>query len=352
MNPTHQIKILVVDDSPNVRLLLKKLLEVDPAIIVTGLASDPYHAAELMAHEIPDVITLDLQMPRMGGLTFLKKLMNQHPLPVVVVSSFTEDQKDLAMWAYALGASAVITKPVWKSSADLEQYGMQLRDAVIAASFQNMLPGRRLYKEPVRHLSSLPVNEGGVQKLVLMGASTGGTEVIARILGSLQGNIPPVLIVQHMPGEFTGAFAKRLHNECALTVKEAERNEALQNNHVYIANGFYHLVVKKIVNDYVCDLNDGEPVNRHRPSVDVLFRSAAAFADKNMMAVLLTGMGADGAKGLLELRKLGAVCIAQDEKSCAVYGMPREAVLLNAANLVGNPGEIIEWMSKFAEVHD
>jgi len=340
--------VLIVDDSLQVRVLLTRLLEEDPRIVVAGTASDPYEAAHMIAGEVPDVITLDLEMPRMNGLTFLKKLMTQHPVPVVIVSSFTKERKELGLTALALGASDIVTKPDLSGPDDIKSYGARLRDAVYAASMQNVFLHRISQKKILPQRNHPPGKPTDTTRLILIGASTGGTELISRILKSVRPDLPPVLIVQHMPGEFTNVFAKRLDAECELTVKEAEKNDRLLNGHVYIANGFYHLIVKKIANDYVCDLNPGEPVNRHRPSVDVLFNSAAAFAADHVMAILLTGMGNDGAKGLLELKLRGAVCIAQEEKSCAVYGMPREAVLLGAANHVGTPGKIIEWMNNFA----
>lgn len=341
--------MLIVDDSLVVRQSLTEILEEDPVISVIGTASDPYEAAKLIAQEVPDVITLDLEMPRMNGLTFLRKLMSQHPVPVVIVSSFTAERKELGVRALALGAVEIITKPISGRPGEIANYKMQLREAVHTASVQNMRMQRTLQKRLLLNKTVHPVVQPRpvVNKLILMGASTGGTQLIANILKSVRSDLPPVLIVQHMNGEFTNVFARRLDAECALTVKEAGKNELLKNGHVYIANGFYHLVVKKIANDYVCDLEEGELVNRHRPSVDVLFHSAAGFASGNVMAILLTGMGADGARGLLELKHKGAVCIAQDEKSCAVYGMPREAVLLNAVDLIGTPEKIVEWMNNF-----
>lgn len=346
-----KIRVLIVDDIPSVRRSLTEILEGDPLISVAGTASDPYEAARLIAHEVPDVITLDIEMPRMDGLTFLRKLMNQHPVPVVIVSSFVAQRRELGIQALALGAAEIVTKPTSGRPDEMEIYRMQLLEAVHAASMQNTsvlrMMQKRLRTSRKTYLGITSSQPGIERKLILIGASTGGTELITTILKSVRPDLPPVLIVQHMPGEFTGIFAKRLDTESALTVKEAEKNEALKNGHVYIANGFFHLVVKKSANHYVCDLEEGELVNLHRPSVDVLFYSAAAFASKNVMAILLTGMGADGARGLLELKNKGAICIAQDEKSSVVYGMPREAVRLNAVNLTGSPEKIIEWMNNF-----
>jgi two-component system chemotaxis response regulator CheB len=348
LDKSKTVRVLIVEDSLNVRMLLKRLLEEDPVIVVIGSASNPYEAAALIAREVPDVITLDLEMPRMNGLTFLKRLMNQHPLPVVVVSSFTEERRELAIEALALGASEIITKPALPAAEEIINFGIRLREAVHAASIQNLLLRRISQRKVLSAVEYSYRPRTDNNKLILIGASTGGTELISSILKSARPDLPPVLVVQHMPGEFTGVFAKRLNTESSLTVKEAEKNELLRNGHVYIANGFYHLVVKKITNDYVCDLNDGELVNRHRPSVDVLFFSAADFAAENVMAILLTGMGTDGARGMLELKRKGAICIAQEEKSCAVYGMPREAVMLDAVTLTGPPSSIIEWMNNFA----
>lgn len=353
MNGHKKIKVLIVDDSQSIRRSLTMILEEDPRISVIGTAADPYEAAKQIAVVVPDVITLDLEMPRMNGLTFLKKLMNQHPIPVVIVSSFTAGRRELGIRALALGAAGIVTKPRWDQPEEMRDLGMRLRDAVYAASMQNMTKHRAAREKQADKKEEAAVvhyyNQGSANKLILIGASTGGTELISSILRSLRSDLPPILIVQHMPGDFTGAFANRLNAECSLTVKEAGRNEKLLNGHVYIANGFFHLVVKKVANEYVCDLADGELVNRHRPSVDVLFKSASGlFPERQLMAILLTGMGADGARGLLELKQKGAICIAQDEESCAVYGMPREAVLMDAVNMIGSPGKIVEWMNNFA----
>ncbi|MDD4190485.1 MAG: chemotaxis response regulator protein-glutamate methylesterase [Mangrovibacterium sp.] len=350
MATERKIRVLIVDDTPIVRKLMVRMLGEDPVISVAGTASDPYEAARLIAREVPDVITLDIEMPRMNGLTFLRKLMNQYPVPVVIVSSFLAQNRELGIKALSLGAAGIVTKPVSGKPEEMEHFRIQLLEAVRAASAQNMSVLRMLKKRlriSERTYLNVMAVKPGMEKLILIGASTGGTELIATMLKSVRADLPPVLIVQHMPGEFTGIFAQRLNSESTLTVKEAEKNEILENGHVYIANGFYHLVVRKMANYYVCDLKDGELVNLHRPSVDVLFHSAADFASENVMAILLTGMGTDGAKGLLELKNKGAVCIAQDEKSCVVYGMPKEAVLLKAVNLIGTPEKIIEWMNNF-----
>jgi len=295
---------------------------------------------------------LDMEMPRMNGLTFLKKLMKQHPIPVVVISSFTDSSPDLAIRALEMGASEVVNKPRLTSAAEMDEYRIRVCDAVLAAALHG--PSRFRHKQAPAVKTRTEVTTGeqkisGVRKkIILMGASTGGTELISHLLKSLRNDLPPIVVVQHMPGEFTKAYAKRLNEESGFVVKEAEEGDIFRWGCVYIANGFYHLVVKEEVNHYVCGLEGGELVNRHRPSVDVLFYSLAKTNAKNVMGILLTGMGRDGAKGLLELKKKGATCIAQDEKSSVVFGMPKEAINLQAADLVGNPAQIINWINNFA----
>ena len=350
MKQDKKIKVLIVDDSELVRDLLDKILSDDSLFLVVGKAADPYEAAKLITIQVPDVITLDIEMPRMNGLTFLKKIMMQHPIPVVVVSSYTGDRTDIAVRALSLGAAEIVTKPKLNSPDVINEYSIKLKDAIRAASCQDMRRYSVLKEQRnlIKHKK-----DGGVpfdiaeKRLILIGASTGGTILISQLLKVLRNDLPPILIVQHMPGEFTSAFAKRLDSECALVVKEASHHEVLKRGHVYIANGFYHMVVKKAANHYVCDLIEGELVNRHRPSVDVLFNSVAQIASEKTMAILLTGMGADGANGLLKLRNNGAICIAQDEKTSAVFGMPREAAKLNAANLIGSPEMIVKWINNF-----
>jgi two-component system chemotaxis response regulator CheB len=347
----QKIKVLVIDDSALVRNMLKDILDGSNLIEVIGTAGDPYIAAKRISQELPDVITLDIEMPRMDGITFLKKLMKQHPIPVVVISSLTGDRSDLAILALELGASGVVNKPCLTGPSDMEEYKIRVCDAVLAAAMQGPLKFRPKQKQQIKPGTTQveeqkPVGVG--KKIIAIGASTGGTELVSEMLKFLKSGLPPIVVVQHMPGEFTKAFAKRLYQESGLKVKEAEHGDVLQHGHVYIANGFYHLVVKEEPNHYVCELEGGELVNRHRPSVDVLFYSLAKTKAKNVMGILLTGMGKDGARGLLELKKMGAVCIAQDEKSSVVFGMPKEAINLNAADFVGNPTQIINWINNFA----
>ncbi|MGE4586925.1 MAG: chemotaxis-specific protein-glutamate methyltransferase CheB [Mangrovibacterium sp.] len=353
MGQKNKIRVLVVDDSAGIREILTSLLEQDTAIVVLKAVADPYEAAGVIAEEVPDVITLDLEMPRMGGLIFLEKLMNQHPIPVVIVSSFTAERRELGIRALALGAAEVVTKSGFSTPAGLEHFGMLLRNAVRAASMQNVNRHRFFYRKqntkgPKADLFlSGPSADAAVKRIILIGASTGGTGLIAEMLKALRTDLPPILIVQHMPGEFTKSYADRLNADCALPVKEAGKNERLRNGHVYVANGFSHLIVKQVGEDFFCDLLEEKNDNLPRPSVDRLFHSVAVLHGLKVLAVLLTGMGVDGAVGMLELKERGAFCVAQDEKSCAVYGMPREAVRLNAASLVGNPQQIIGCINRF-----
>lgn len=345
-----RFKVLIIEDSAIVQNMLRDILKNEPRLEVMGIAGDPYVAAKKIAEELPDVITLDIEMPRMNGMTFLKKLMRQHPIPVVVISSLTGDRSDLAIRALELGASEVVNKPRLTTKIEIDEYAIRVRDSVLAAAMQQVL---KRHSDSLTNLAkSKPSVEHGrstdlKKKVILIGASTGGTELLSNILKFLRTDLPPIVVVQHMPGEFTAAFAKRLNHESELEVSEAKDGECLKAGHVYIANGYHHLVVNKRTNDYVCSLKDGEMVNRHRPSVDVLFNSMVGPEAKHVMAILLTGMGKDGAKGLLELKKSGAICIAQDEKSSVVFGMPKEAIQLNAVNYVGNPAQIINWINNF-----
>ncbi len=347
-----KIKVLVVDDSMIVQETLTQILNLDAEIEVINTASDPYEAVKKIAEDLPDVITLDIEMPRMDGLTFLGKLMKQHPIPVVVISSIADEGSEKGIRALQLGASEIITKPKLSNSEQFEEYSIRITDAVKAAAMTE----RTKVKSSEKPMSKAVQvkNEAGQssdkpninsEKLILIGASTGGTEVISKILKNIRTNLPGILIVQHMPGEFTKAFSKRLNQECQIFVKEAENGDLIKQGSAYIANGFNHLQVVKAGNALKCKLEMGLLVNRHRPSVDVLFNSASSLPGKNITAILLTGMGSDGAKGLLELQETGAMTIAQDEKSAVVFGMPKEAIKLNAAKMVMNPDELIKYLN-------
>lgn len=346
----RKIKVLIVDDSVTVQNVLQEILEQDPEIEVIGTASDPYEAVAKIAENLPDVITLDIEMPRMDGLTFLRKLMKQHPIPVVVISSVVGEGSENGIWALKLGAREIITKPKLSSLKEREEYNIRIVDAIKAAALTERI---HINNKVSPNLENRSLNQSGLsasesqhsEEVILIGASTGGTEVISKILKGLRSDLPGILIVQHMPGEFTGAFANRLNLESNLHVKEAEHGDIIKRGYVYIANGFNHLSLSRENGLYKCKLEMSELVNRHRPSVDVLFKSASKFAGKNITAVLLTGMGSDGAKGMLELYEIGAHTFAQDEKSSIVFGMPKEAIKLNAAKMIGNPDELVFWLN-------
>jgi two-component system chemotaxis response regulator CheB len=349
-----KIKVLIVDDSISVQNVLQDILACDADIEVIGVASDPYEAVAKIAENLPDVITLDIEMPRMDGLTFLRKLMKQHPIPVVVISSVAGEGSDNGIKALKFGAREIISKPKLSGSEEIEEYSIRIVDAIKAAAMaerilmDNKLSPKLENSQVIQHELSSTTHPNPAElseEVILIGASTGGTEVISRILKGLRRDLPGILIVQHMPGEFTKAFANRLNMECNLHVKEAEQGDAIKRGYVYIANGFNHLSLVRENQLYKCKLEMSELVNRHRPSVDVLFKSASKFEGKNITAVLLTGMGSDGAKGLLELREIGAQTFAQDEKSSVIFGMPREAIKLNAAKMIGNPDELINWLN-------
>lgn len=351
----RKIKVLIVDDSASVRnTLIQILCQDDDDIEVIGTASDPYEAVSKIAENLPDVITLDIEMPRMDGLTFLGKLMKQHPIPVVVISSVASEGSDKGIRALKLGAKEIITKPKLSNQEQLNEYSIRIIDAVKAASMTENIRLKPVKMRQIEHVDSDQMGRtlSGIQnsnlnseKIILIGASTGGTEVISRILKNIRTDLPGILIVQHMPGEFTKAFANRLNTESKLNVKEAEQGDVIQRGYVYIANGFNHLQLIKDNGQYKCRLEMGPLVNRHRPSVDVLFQSAVKFPGKNITAILLTGMGADGAKGMLELKETGAITFAQDEKSSVIFGMPKEAIKLNAARIIGSPDELINLLN-------
>lgn len=349
----RKIKVLIVDDSVSVQNVLQQILDSDPEIEVIGVASDPYEAVAKIAENLPDVITLDIEMPRMDGLTFLSKLMKQHPIPVVVISSVAEEGSDKGIKALKLGASEIITKPKLSNPEQLEEYSIRIVDAVKASAISERIrpnslksqSNARVQVNPQESSTEHPNHSRFSEEVILIGASTGGTEVISKILKGLRSDLPGILIVQHMPGEFTKAFANRLNMESNLFIKEAEQGDVVKRGCVYIANGFNHLQLIKENGMFKCKLEMGELVNRHRPSVDVLFKSASKFQGNKISAVLLTGMGADGAKGMLELHQIGANTFAQDEKSSVVFGMPKEAIKLNAAKKIGNPDELINWIN-------
>lgn len=340
-----KIKVLVVDDSAVVRQTLSAVIESDPALQLMGVASDPYMAARKMLEEVPDVITLDVEMPRMDGLTFLRRIMHQHPIPVVIISSLTEKGTVTGLRALELGAVEIITKPKMDTKTFFEESSIRICDAIRAAAQarlkrkQSVTPSIKV--EPKYSADAvIPSLKTGssmiktTEKIVALGASTGGTEALTDFLQAMPPDSPGIVIVQHMPEEFTRSFANRLNQLCAITVKEAEKNDTIIRGRALIAPGNKHMLVKRSGARYYVEVTDGPLVNRHRPSVDVLFRSVAINAGANAIGVIMTGMGADGAKGLLEMKETGAFTIAQDEKSCVVFGMPHEAIKLGATDKI------------------
>lgn len=338
----EKIGVLIVDDSAVVRQTMSDILSSDPAIEVIGTAGDPFAAAKKIQERTPDVITLDVEMPRMDGLTFLRKLMSQHPMPVVMCSSLTANGTAAMMEALAAGAVDIITKPNMGTKQFLLESSVQICDIVKAAAGarpRKLAPGRA--HPPEQKLTAdvilPPVGRRVLQtteKLICIGASTGGTESLRAFLQVLPADAPGIVIVQHMPEHFTAAFANRLNGLCHVEVKEAADGDRVLVGQVLIAPGNHHLLLKRSGAYYHVKVKDGPLVSRHRPSVDVLFRSAAQEAGSNAVGVILTGMGDDGAKGLLEMRNAGASTIAEDESTCVVFGMPKEAIALGAAEHV------------------
>ena len=333
-----RIRVLIVDDSAVVRQTLSDVLSRDPAIEVIGTASDPFVAAERMREQVPDVITLDIEMPRMDGLTFLQKIMRQHPIPVVICSTLAEEGAQSTLKALEYGAVDIIAKPRLGTKQFLEESSMILCQAVKAAAGARLRvasPSRAV--EPKLTADAILSRATGAmlqttEKVVVIGASTGGTEALRSLLEVLPADAPGMVIVQHMPEVFTRAFANRLDTLCQISVKEAESNDTVLRGRALIAPGNHHALLKRSGARYYVDIKEGPLVCRHRPSVDVLFRSAARYAGKNAVAVIMTGMGDDGARGMLEMKQAGAATIAQDEATSVVFGMPNEAIKLGAVD--------------------
>lgn len=336
----RRIRVLVVDDSAVVRQALTEILSSDPEIEVMGAAADPFVAADRIREQVPDVITLDIEMPRMDGLTFLKLIMSQHPIPVVICSSLAEEGALSTMKALDYGAVEIITKPRLGTKQFLEDSRVMLCQAVKAAAAARLRPlGMRHTVEPKLTADAIlsPATHAmaeTTEKVVVIGASTGGTEALKTLLEALPSDTAGIVIVQHMPELFTRAFANRLDGLCNISVKEAETNDTVIRGRALIAPGNHHLLLKRSGARYYVEVRDGPLVCRHRPSVDVLFRSAARYAGQNAVGVILTGMGDDGARGMLEMKDAGALTIAQDEATCIVFGMPKEAIKLGAVHKV------------------
>jgi two-component system, chemotaxis family, protein-glutamate methylesterase/glutaminase len=357
MDSLRKIKVLIVDDSAVVRQTLSSMLSTDPMIEVIDTAIDPYFAAKKMQHEAPDVITLDIEMPRMDGLTFLKRIMTQHPVPVVIISSLTVQGADAAIKALEYGAIEIITKPNLNTKKFIEDSRISLCDAVKAAAHAKIKPKvfpPQIAVTPKQSADvilpqGLPNNHfiKTTEQVVAIGASTGGTEALRILLEQMPLNSPGVIIVQHMPENFTKSFANRLNELCKIDVKEAENGDAILRGRALIAPGNKHLLVKRSGAKYYVEVKEGPLVNRHRPSVDVLFRSVARYAGQNAIGVILSGMGDDGARGLLEMKDAGAKTIAQDESTSVVFGMPKEAINLNAVMKVLPLPHITEQIVKW-----
>ena len=340
-----KLRVLIVDDSAVVRQTLADIISSDPQLEVMATASDPFFAAQRIAEEVPDVITLDVEMPRMDGLTFLRKIMSQHPIPVVIISSLTEQGTTTGMKALELGAVEIITKPQMNTRRFIEESRIKICDAVKAAAYARVKRhkialephhvGPKYSADAILPAGTLSTSMIKTTELVVaVGASTGGTEALTTFLKQMPVDCPGIVIVQHMPEKFTTSFANRLNEVCAITVKEASNNDAVLRGQALIAPGNFHVLLKRSGAKYYVETREGPLVNRHRPSVDVLFRSTARYAGANAIGVIMTGMGDDGAKGLREMKDAGARTIAQDERSCVVFGMPKEAIKLGAADKV------------------
>ncbi|MGE6739547.1 protein-glutamate methylesterase/protein-glutamine glutaminase [Allorhizobium pseudoryzae] len=333
----RKIRVLIVDDSASIRQTLTQILSEDPEIEVIGVASDPFAAAKKIREEIPDVITLDVEMPQMDGITFLRKLMSQHPIPVVMCSSLTEAGSETLLQALDAGAIDIILKPKIGAADHLAESAERVRNAVKGAARASMgklrrfRPKSELVQAKLTADAILPPPKAGAmakttEMVVCVGASTGGTEALRELLEALPANAPGIVIVQHMPESFTAAFAKRLNGLCEVEIKEAANGDPVLRGHVLIAPGDKHLLLERRGARYEVSVRPGPLVSRHRPSVDVLFRSAARCAGSNAMGVIMTGMGDDGARGMEEMHQAGAFTVAQDEATSVVFGMPKEAI--------------------------
>ena len=328
---TPKVRVLIVDDSAVVRQVFSRELSRDPEIEVVGVAPDPYIARNKIVELRPDVITLDIEMPRMDGITFLRKIMRHLPLPVVIVSSLTERGGELAMEALEAGAVDVMCKP--GAAYAVGDMSVELSDKIKAAARVGVRPRQSMPVSPAQPVRQTALTRT-TNKVVAVGASTGGTEALVSLLSALPGNAPGLLIVQHMPEFFTRSFADRLNQVSAMEVKEAEDGDRVVPGRALLARGNYHMLLRRSGANYLVQVKSGPLVTRHRPSVDVLFKSVAQFAGRNAVGVIMTGMGGDGAKGMLEMRECGARTIAQDEATCVVFGMPKVAIELGAVEAV------------------
>ncbi len=344
-------RVLIIDDSALVRSVLEDMLQKDPEIEVVGIAKDPIQAIPMIKEKKPNVLTLDLEMPKMDGLTFLKKLMKVIPLPVIIISSRAGDGSEATIKALELGAVDFVTKPAVSIGSGLIEMEERIIEKVKSAAEIDRSKLRKLYQQ---HRKSENMQSGTspavikkTDKITVLGASTGGTVAIRSILEALPGNLPPILIVLHMPAGFTASYAESLNKVCRMQVKEAVDSEPARSGYAYVAPGGKHMVLEKVDYQYYIRLTDAPPYNRHRPSVDVTFQSVAEQAKGDAVGIILTGMGTDGANGLRSMREQGAFTIAQDEKSSIVFGMPRKAIEIGAAceivSLSDIPKKILEY---------
>ncbi|HUI76729.1 MAG TPA: chemotaxis response regulator protein-glutamate methylesterase [Bryobacteraceae bacterium] len=343
-----KIKVLIVDDSALIRQLLTEILSRDPGIEVVGAAMNPLIAREKVLRFEPDVITLDVEMPQMDGLTFLEKLMRAHPVPVVMISSLTQRGCETTLRALELGAVDFVTKPRIDVADGTVHLADEIVEKVKIAARASVGAARKRTDQPKAALVSGALLKT-THKVIAIGASTGGTEALREVLEPLPADTPGIVMVQHMPENFTRSFAARLDSLCKIRVKEAENGDRILPGHALLAPGNYHMEVVRSGAEYHVRVFQGETVNRHRPSVDVLFRSCAQRLGTNVVGVILTGMGADGARGLLEMREAGARTIAQDEASSVVFGMPKEAIALGGAEeispLTSIPSRILRMLA-------
>ncbi len=354
----RKIRVLVIDDSALIRSVMKKLINRETDMECVSAAPDPLVALEMIKSLNPDVLMLDVEMPRMDGLDFLEKLMRLRPMPVVMVSTLTERGSDITFRALVLGAVDFVSKPKMYITRGKEEYAGEIIDKIRAASQVKVRKtvSAALISEGFSADAILPSVAGrfsSTEKLIIIGASTGGTEALKEVLTHMPADVPGILITQHMPEVFTKSFADRLDSLCKISVKEAEHNERILPGHAYIAPGHSHLLLRRSGANYMTELSQGHPVNRHRPSVDVLFRSAANVAGANALGIILTGMGKDGAQGMLEMRQAGSYTIAQDEASCVVFGMPREAIAVGGAceviPLQGIARHTLDYLARYNE---
>ncbi len=340
MTQKKKIRVIIVDDSAIVRKIFSEELSKFSEIEIVGTAPDPFVARDKIVKLKPDVITLDIEMPRMDGITFLKKLMRYYPLPVVVVSSLTPEGGKMTLEAMDIGAVEVIGKP--GGSYTVGDMIPQLAEKIVAASRVRIIqknPGERSPAAPSAPIKALAKTSN---KVIAIGASTGGTEALKTILTKMPPNSPGIVVVQHMPAKFTTAFAERLNGICQIGVREARNNDSVNPGTALIAPGNYHMLLRRSGARYYVEVKDGPMVHHQRPAVDILFKSTAQYAGPNSIGVILTGMGADGAAGMLEMKQAGAKTAAQDERSCVVFGMPKEAIKLGGVDSVVSLDHMVE----------